>query len=577
MRRLATLLALLCAGSAQAQVVGGDLDGILKSLARSPVVFRDSFVASGPLILDTPNTVAHVTWNGTQLVDSFGNTWTQNGTVPQVAGATVSPMFPSGFNSAPRSGAGPYSSSNYYSAAIATPMNFAAAPFSFCEVFIPKVAVAGASIGASLNGSATTGYGWITDGTGLGMNFYANSIATLAAAGSAVLNGLNIFCGGNDGTNTISKGNLMAMAVTNTATHPYTQSAATPVQLGYNSTEVAFSGTILEAWYSTDVPTDALFTAIQQRVLNEVADTGQIIADVRASTTTYRTNDVRWIAPANVPTVEMLSDGGGGLLVTAAATEYLLNNTAPATQTTASLGTGAYTGNSLGTGGVTFSVVGATATGLPCTTTTFLDVGEAGDCHFTVTVAGTVLATVVGSVTFEQLTNTAYRVPDIIAAGTATTVIADVISVTNPATLNGKPWCMGATVAPYAGTWAVTGSAISAGASHTGANSVELDINASLADIGLVYDATPTLKQQSFTLADSKAHKLLVCNAAGTITQWVDGALVSGAGSGAGTGILGANPSTIYLGSEAGGTPGGQAVYLQNVLICNSSAGGSCK
>ena len=46
MRRLVPLLALLCAATVSAQVVGGDLDGILRSLARGPVVFRALFSPS---------------------------------------------------------------------------------------------------------------------------------------------------------------------------------------------------------------------------------------------------------------------------------------------------------------------------------------------------------------------------------------------------------------------------------------------------------------------------------------------------------------------------------------------------
>jgi hypothetical protein len=61
---------------------------------------------TGALISDSdPNIVAHVYWNGTQLVDTKGNSWTQNGTVPQV---TANPFTTT------RYGAGPFSDANTY-------------------------------------------------------------------------------------------------------------------------------------------------------------------------------------------------------------------------------------------------------------------------------------------------------------------------------------------------------------------------------------------------------------------------------------------------------------------------------
>lgn len=125
-----------------------------------------------------------------------------------------------------------------------------------------------------------------------------------------------------------------------------------------------------------------------------------------------------------------------GSIVEGAATEYLFNNcTAPATQTTPSLGVASYTGWVEGTGSVAFACSaagGCTATGLPCTATA----GVANDCHFTVTVAGTVDATVTGSVTFEQLTNESLpvglRTSKICANGATAARNYDAVSMTVP-------------------------------------------------------------------------------------------------------------------------------------------------
>ena len=556
------------------------LAGLIQSSRKSPVVFRDSFTTSGPLIADTANTVAHVTWNGSALVDSKGNAWTMSGTVPQVAGTvggTQTPMLNAGFTAAPRSYSGSYSSSNNYTALTSNPINFAAAPFSMCAVAIPTASVSFQTLLNFSNGNPSTGYLLATDSPGTGWQFYLPT-ASATIANSVVLNAVNVVCAGYDGAHIWLKVNLASIASTVAAS--YTQSGAGFPVIGYANTDGAFSGRFIEAWWSTDTPSDALFTSIEERVLNEIADTGQIVTDARARTATYNTNGARWIAPSNVARVEVFPDGGGGLLVEPeASTNYLLNSEAPATQTTASLGTGPYTGSTTGAGGVIFTTGTAVATGLPCTTTTFAGLGEGGDCHFTITVSGTIVATVSGAVNHEQLEGLAARSSDIITAGTSVTRAAETVSVTRPTAFDmTKPWCMGAALLPYDGNFALLGgSALGAGASHAGANTAEVNVNTSLADLGIIYDATPALRQASYTLPDSKRHTLLACASAGVITQWVDGALVTSSGSGAGTGIIGSNPSTIYFGAEAGGAALGQGVYLQNIVFCGSSNGGACR
>jgi hypothetical protein len=68
--------------------------GSTAALPPNPVPLRVYAQNIGARIDDDPNTVAHVTWNGVALVDSYGNSWTQNGTVPQV---TSSPLYPARF------------------------------------------------------------------------------------------------------------------------------------------------------------------------------------------------------------------------------------------------------------------------------------------------------------------------------------------------------------------------------------------------------------------------------------------------------------------------------------------------
>lgn len=113
--------------------------------------------------------------------------------------------------------------------------------------------------------------------------------------------------------------------------------------------------------------------------------------------------------PAN--TARIVS--GSGLLVEETKTQYLGVTDAPATQTTASLGTGSYTLWVIGTGSATPSAGTATITGAAAAT--------AGSPNtFTVTVSGTVVVTVSGSLTRFQLENgstTTSYIPNHAAAG----------------------------------------------------------------------------------------------------------------------------------------------------------------
>lgn len=126
-----------------------------------------------------------------------------------------------------------------------------------------------------------------------------------------------------------------------------------------------------------------------------------------------------------IPDAELL-----GYLREGARTQYLGVTASPATQTTASLGTGTYTLWVVGTGSATSSAGTATITGGGAAT--------AGSPNtFVVTGAGTVTVTVAGTVTFFQLENGAFpssRIDNAGAAGTSATRNAD--SLTYPTSGN---------------------------------------------------------------------------------------------------------------------------------------------
>jgi hypothetical protein len=121
---------------------------------------------------------------------------------------------------------------------------------------------------------------------------------------------------------------------------------------------------------------------------------------------------------------------GVGLLNYEPRTNYLLNSTAPATQTTASLAAGVYTGWMNGAGSVAFSAGTAVGTGFGAAT-------QGNQVQITITTAGTVVATVSGSVNAFQLESGASSssgTPLIVTGGSTATRGADVATVNRPPT-----------------------------------------------------------------------------------------------------------------------------------------------
>jgi len=112
-----------------------------------------------------------------------------------------------------------------------------------------------------------------------------------------------------------------------------------------------------------------------------------------------------------------------GLMVFEARTNNLLNSTAPATQTTASLATGTYTLWVNGSGSATSSAGTAVGTGFGAATNGTPNI-------FTLSGAGTVVVTVSGSLNAFQLELGAFATSLIVTAGATVTRAADVITAT---------------------------------------------------------------------------------------------------------------------------------------------------
>lgn len=116
---------------------------------------------------------------------------------------------------------------------------------------------------------------------------------------------------------------------------------------------------------------------------------------------------------------------GVGLNCFNASQNNLLNSTAPATQTTASLGVGTYTLWVNGTGSATSSAGTATGSGFGAAT-------DGAPNTFSVTVAGTVVITVAGSLVAFQLEPGSFGTPLIVTAGAALARAADVNQLIGP-------------------------------------------------------------------------------------------------------------------------------------------------
>lgn len=143
----------------------------------------------------------------------------------------------------------------------------------------------------------------------------------------------------------------------------------------------------------------------------------------RGSTATYKdVNGVRQTAAINAKRDAHYIGGVRTTLLEGARTNHFLNSGAPATQTSASLGTGTYTLWMEGTGSIAVAGTTATITGAGTAT-------AGSPVTFTVTVAGTVTYTVTGSPTLAQAENGAFPSSYIPTAGAAVPRSADNYSV----------------------------------------------------------------------------------------------------------------------------------------------------
>ena len=203
----------------------------------------------GPLITEDANCVAHVYWRNGALVDSKGNSWTMNGTVPQTGSAGSIPP-----------GAGPFSDANYYSLGSgADVLDFSGDFTSTFVYFTPIGSVDGWMFS---NGSALGSPGWAfnwANGSGT-TTLYISGTATPDASPSYGDGALCVTVAGRSGTNSgcrTNAGTYRSVVV------PTTFDSTSSAKIGrYNTAGIPFGGVMLECYFTTTAISSSLAASI---------------------------------------------------------------------------------------------------------------------------------------------------------------------------------------------------------------------------------------------------------------------------------------------------------------------------
>ena len=272
----------------------------------APVAFRYYADSSGALIPDDANTVAHVYWNGTALVDTKGNAWTMNGTVPQVS---AGPLYPHGFSQPAKAGAGPFSTANYYTSTLSALAFPTGTAWTVCVVFdVTNLAFATAQDiwGDFPNSSAS---GWLVQFQSTGIYLQTGDGSANHTTGALAIgqNGPSVFCASFDGASTAySMANASGTVTTSTGFgYAALAPAAHPVYIGTEGTLAWPAGgtTIYELWAATG-DYHMQFTRIEQGVFGMLASGGVPVTNSRTSTATDMIAGTLYTWPANVSRID---------------------------------------------------------------------------------------------------------------------------------------------------------------------------------------------------------------------------------------------------------------------------------
>ncbi len=580
------------------------------SAGSASAVLVAPLTSNGPLLAEDAGTVAHVYWNGSGLVDTKGNAWTQGGTVPQVA-AGASPFVPG------KAGAGPYSAANHYYGPASLMEWGPAGDFSVSVVVVPRSTTIQILVAKQAN--ANTGWEVYTNGSTAACWLYDGSVKGATASG-VVLGGVNVITCGRSGSAIYARAN--AGAVGSVAVGNMVSAAAYPVRFGRaeGAGYEAGSATIYEVIASTTPYSDALHAARFAAVWGQSALTVTRALD----TQTYAANGLTWSAPAATLATEStgaavwkastnsILQSSSSCTGTAVQTPWALNGTPTCTanviagpdgtltmdewvggtstsapfQTVTIASSSVYTGSAWiqktasGAAGLLLSATGATAcscvtsTGAACTASIY----ATNYCKAVVTVGTTPIRVMLTATAGSDTTAVnLYQVPGdyAVAAGTArfwgaqvepgsyatpyipTTTATVTRNVTLPSTAlpsTGNRFCVSVTATPSglpAASWNRSASGMHpvGGGSYAAANSWTLFTGWNSTTWGLtIWDGAAATKSWTGPGLSAGPHRLTFCGNNGVGQLCVDGAPVASTPSGAGTGLLTTPPGTLYLG-----------------------------
>ena len=229
-----------------------------------------------------------------------------------------------------------------------------------------------------------------------------------------------------------------------------------------------------------------------------------------------------------------------GLVIEAAATNYVLNSTThpKTTQATGALPTGQFRARHAGTGTMTLVAGTATVTGLSCSA-----VAAGTVCSGNVTVGGTLSITTTAGTTRAQVEAGTWTTSWIDTAGTPLLRNNDQVSVTLPALAGATKWCVSGTYSLNDGrAW----NGDSMWTTGTGANTSYLGGYFGVFDSGNVQRYIGTFTPTTGT------RRIVACDIAGALSVTIDGTNLGLANQGAGTGYVTTWPATLSLGYSAG-------------------------
>lgn len=274
---------------------------------QNAAVFRFPGTTSGPFLPGDSSSVLHCRGGGYE----GGSTWacvtggplTKTGTVSSDSSTA---LFPSGLSALSRVSVGTFSDSNYFTLGSGDDVLDFAGDFSACLVYAP---VAHGGIVFSNGLALNDGYYIHADSAQTYVVFNRSGAADVINETASTLGGPNILCFGRTGSTIVSQLNAGTYRTASAGT--ITPGTTRTAYFGRNnSAGNGFSGHLYEMWFTTTAPTEAAFTAIQQRFLTQAGSFGEALTVTRASTATYQVSDTVYTAPANVPRYEIY-----GLLV----------------------------------------------------------------------------------------------------------------------------------------------------------------------------------------------------------------------------------------------------------------------